>query len=81
MSNLKKYIAAVGFTVLALGGVAQGGRGGSADRIRNAVQTHSVDAIIAEIERAEHLVCQDCGDVMTALLDHDRYEVRQAAAW
>jgi hypothetical protein len=81
MSNMKKQLAAVAFTVLALGSVAQAGRGGSASRIRNAVQTHSVDAIIAEIERAEHLVCQDCSDVMTALLDHDRYEVRQAAAW
>jgi HEAT repeat protein len=82
MSNLKKQIAAVAFTtVLALGTVAQAGRGGSASRIRNAVQTRSVDAIIAEVERAEHLVCQDCADVMTTLLDHDRYEIREVAAW
>jgi HEAT repeat protein len=81
MLNFRKQLAAVAFTVLALGGIAQAGRGGSAARIRNAVQIQSVDAIIAEIERAEHLVCQGCGDVMTALLDHDRYEIRQAAAW
>jgi hypothetical protein len=80
MSNLKKQLAAVAF-ILCVGGVAQAGRGGSASRIRNAVATQSVDAIIAEVERTEHLICQDCGDVMTALLDHARYEVRQVAAW
>lgn len=81
MLNFRKQLFAVAFTVLALGGIAQAGRGGSASRIRNAVQTGSVDAIIAEVERAEHLVCQDCGDVMMALLDDSRYEVRQVAAW
>ena len=60
MMNWKKQLAAVAFTVLAVGSVAHAGRGGSASRIRNAVATHSVDAIVAEIERAEHLVCQDC---------------------
>lgn len=80
MLNIKKHLAAVAF-VLALGGVAQAGRGGSAARIRNAVATHSVDAIIAEVERAEKLVCEDCGDVMMTLLHHDRYEVRQVAGW
>jgi len=81
MSNWKKQLAAVAFTVIAVGGVAQAGRGGSSGRIRSAVATHSVDAIIAEIERAEHLVCQSCEEVMMALVDHDRYEVREAAAW
>ena len=81
MSNWKKQLATVAFTLLAAGSVAQAGRGGSSTRIRNAVATHSVDAIIAEIERAEHLVCQSCDEVMTALVDHDRYEVREAAAW
>lgn len=81
MSNWKKQLAAVAFTVLAVGSTAQAGRGGSAGLIRTAVASHSVDAIIAEVERAEHLVCQDCQDVMTALLDHSRYEVREVAAW
>jgi HEAT repeat protein len=81
MSNWKKQFAAVAFTVLALGSVAHAGRGGSAARIRAAVQSTSVDAIIAEVERAEHLVCQDCQDIMTNLLDHSRYEVREVAAW
>lgn len=81
MLNIKKHLAAVAFTLLAVGGVAQAGRGGSAARIRNAVATHSVDAIVAEVERAEKLVCADCKDVMTTLLHHDRYEVRQVAGW
>ena len=81
MSKTKIQLAAVAFAIIASASVASAGRGGSASKIRNAVATGSVDAIIAEIERAEHLVCQDCGDILTNLLDHDRYEVRQAAAW
>jgi len=81
MLNIKKHLGAVAFTLLVMGGAAQAGRGGSANRIRNAVATHSVDAIVAEVERAEKLVCEDCKDVMTSLLHHDRYEVRQVAGW
>lgn len=57
------------------------GKGGSAGQIKSAVASGSVDAIIAEIERAEALVCPECVDVMTNLLDHPRYEVREAAGW
>jgi HEAT repeat protein len=60
---------------------ALAGRGGSAARIRAAQQGGSVDAIIAEVERTEKLVCGGCIDVVMDLLDHDRYEVRQVAAW
>jgi HEAT repeat protein len=60
---------------------ALAGRGGSAARIRAAQQAGSVDAIIAEVERTEKLVCGGCIDVVMDLLDHDRYEVRQVAAW
>jgi HEAT repeat protein len=81
MSKTKIQLAAVAFAILATAGMAQAGRDGSTAKITNAVATGSVDAIVAEIERAEHLVCQNCADIMTALLDHDRYEVRQAAAW
>jgi HEAT repeat protein len=60
---------------------ALAGRGGSAARIRAAQQAGSVDAIIAEVERTEKLVCGGCIDVVMDLLDHDRYEIRQVAAW
>lgn len=60
---------------------AWAGKGGSAGQIKSAVASGSVDAIIAEIERAESLMCSECIDVMTNLLDHSRYEVREAAGW
>lgn len=60
---------------------AWAGKGGSAGQIRSAVASGSVDAIVAEIERAEALVCGECVPVMTDLLDHARYEVREAAGW
>ena len=72
-------VAAIAITLVA--GTAHAGRGGSGARIRNAVQSTSVDAIIAEVERTERLVCGDCIDIVTDLLDHDRYEVREVAAW
>ena len=81
MSKIKTQLAAVAFALLAVGGTAYAGRGGSSARIRAAVSTGSVDAIIAEVERAEFLICEECGDIMTALLDHEQYKVRQVAGW
>ncbi len=83
MTNLKRNIlaaAVVGLLTFA-GGTAEAGRGGSASRIQNAVATGSVDAIIAELERAERLTCDACTPTVLDLLDHDRYELREAAAW
>ncbi len=57
------------------------GRGGSASRIQNAVNSGSEDAIVAEIERAERLICPQCVEPLMELLDHDSYAVRDAAAW
>jgi HEAT repeat protein len=81
MSSIGKGLALVVALALAAPGVASAGRGGSAARIRNAVQSGSVDAIVAEVERTERLVCAGCIDAVTDLLDHDRYEVREVAAW
>lgn len=67
--------------LLACSAPSWAGRGGSAGQIRSAVASGSVGAIIAEIERSEALMCADCVDVMTKLLDHSRYEVREAAGW
>jgi HEAT repeat protein len=80
MSIISRLVPGLVIVALAAG-TADAGRGGSGGRIRNAVQSGSVDAIIAEIERTERLVCGDCIDIVTDLLDHDRYEVREVAAW
>ncbi len=72
--------AVVGLLTFA-SGTADAGRGGSAARIQNAVNTGSVDAIIAELERAERLICDACTPTVLDLIDHDRYELREAAAW
>jgi HEAT repeat protein len=57
------------------------GRGGSPQAIKSAIEANSVDAIQAELERAEHLVCAGCTDMVVPLVDHLNYRVRQAAAW
>jgi HEAT repeat protein len=67
--------------MFALGGTASAGRGGSAAKIRDAINSTSTDAIIAELERAERLICDACIAPVMDLLDDDRYEVREAAAW
>jgi HEAT repeat protein len=60
---------------------AEAGRGGSNSRIVNAINSGSTDAIIAELERAERLICGACIETVMPLLDDDRYAVREAAAW
>jgi hypothetical protein len=65
----------------ALSGTAQAGRGGSREAIQSAVNANSIDAIQAELERSEHLVCAGCVDLVSPLIDHTSYRVRQAAAW
>jgi HEAT repeat protein len=63
-------------------GTAQAGRGGSHSRIQNAIRTGSSAALIAEIERAERLICSSaCIETMMSLLEDSRYEVREAAGW
>ncbi len=79
MKNISTKIAAVAFVLLAAT-PAMAGKGGSAERIRDAVSSTSVDAITAEIERAESLMCPDCVPIVTNLLEDNRYEVREVAA-
>jgi HEAT repeat protein len=63
-------------------GTVQAGRGGSHSRIQNAMRTGSSAALIAEIERAERLICSSaCIETMMSLLEDSRYEVREAAGW
>ncbi|HEY5951162.1 MAG TPA: HEAT repeat domain-containing protein [Kofleriaceae bacterium] len=78
--NISTKIAAVAFVLLA-GAPAFAGRGGSAGKIAAAVNSGSVDAIVAEVERAEGLVCPDCMGTMMNLLEDNRFAVREVAAW
>jgi len=80
MKNIGTKIAAVAFVLFAAS-PAFAGKGGSAGLIRTAIQSGSVDAITAEIERAESLMCEECIGLVTNLLEDDRYEVREVAAW
>jgi HEAT repeat protein len=81
MNKLSSKLAAVTLSLCAAALPAAAGRGGSADLINSAVRTGSVDAIVAEVERAEKLMCEACLDTMIALTEHPRFEVREVAAW
>jgi HEAT repeat protein len=61
--------------------MANAGRGGSAVRLEAALLSGSQEKIIAEVERAERLVCFKCVDTVMTMLDDPRYEVREVAAW
>jgi len=80
MTNIRTKIAAVAFMLLAAT-PAFAGKGGSAALINSAIQSRSVDAIIAEVERAEGLNCGECVQLITNLTEDSRYEVREVAAW
>lgn len=80
MKNIGTKLAAVTFVLFAAS-PAMAGKGGSAERIQDAVNSHSIDAIQAEVERAESLMCPDCVPIVTNLLEDSRYEVREVAAW
>lgn len=75
-------VLATAAALLGTANVAEAGRGGSHARIQNAIRTGSSAALIAEIERAERLVCGSaCIETMMSLLEDSRYEVREAAGW
>ena len=80
MKNICMKIAAVAFVVLAPA-AAFAGKGGSNAKLEAAVSSGSVDAIIAEAERTESLVCDACIQTMTNLTEDSRYAVREVAAW
>lgn len=83
MKNIGWKLAAVASLSLGLlaAPAAYAGKGGSAGLIRSAIQSGSVDAITAELERAESLMCEECVGLVTNLLEDDRYAVREVAAW
>jgi hypothetical protein len=78
---MKTMIKFAAVTFLALTGSALAGKGGSAGLIQQAVSSGSVDAIIAEVERTEGLMCEDCVQMVTNLTTDNRYAVREVAGW
>lgn len=81
MTNIGSKLAAVALVLVAATAPAVAGKGGGAAKIERAVASGSVDAIVAEIERAEALNCDACVQLVTGLTAHARYEVREVAAW
>jgi HEAT repeat protein len=79
MKNIATKLAAVAFVLCATPAFA--GKGGSASKIRDAYASGSVDAIVAEVERSEALMCGECQDLVTIMTADDRYAVREVAAW
>jgi HEAT repeat protein len=66
---------------LAAAGTAVAGRGSSPIAVQRAIASGSVDAIQAELERAERLVCVSCVDMVRPLIDNQDQRIRQVAAW
>jgi hypothetical protein len=66
---------------LAAAGTAVAGRGASPQSVQRAIASGSPDAIKAELERAEHLVCVSCVDMVMPLLDNNNQGIREVAAW
>ena len=81
MKTISLLAAAIAGTLTLASGTATAGRGGSAARIKDAIRSGSVDAIVAEVERAERLTCPGCVEPLMEALDDSRYEVREVAAW
>jgi hypothetical protein len=61
--------------------VAVAGRGSSLEKIQVAIRTGNADVIVAELERAERLVCARCVAPVMVLLEHPNPRVREVAAW
>lgn len=81
MTKLIATRVALLVALVASSNVAVAGKGGSAGKLRQAIESGSVDAIVAEIERAEALACEACVTLVGALLADSRYAVREAAGW
>jgi HEAT repeat protein len=84
-NTMKKQIRFLTLAAAALAALpaapALAGRGSSPEAIRRAIESNSVDAISAELERAERLLCGACVTMVTPLVDHQDKRVRQVAAW
>jgi HEAT repeat protein len=74
-------LTAVAALLCAATSPALAGKGGSAGLIASAIKSGSRDAILAELERTEALMCPECVPLVTNLAQDSRYAVREAAAW
>jgi len=82
-TNMNKLlIAAAGaLTLAAFSPAATAGTGSNYSAVKSAIDSNGVGAIQGELERAEYLMCPGCVDLVAPLLEDDRYEVREVAAW
>ncbi len=80
-SSSSRTFFMVSALVLGLAGPAYAGRGSSPGAIKTAIASGSVDAISAELERSERLVCGSCVGYVRPLVDHADARVRKVAAW
>src|SRR4051812_15647033 len=62
-------------------GLALAGVDGSSGKINSAISSGSVDAIVAELERAENIPQRGAVDAVLQLVDHSSERVREAAGW
>ncbi len=77
----KKIYAALLAAGLMFPGVASAGIDGSTGKIQSAISSGSIDAIVAELERAENIPTRGALDSVLKLIDHDSSRVREAAGW
>ena len=79
---LGSALALIGAGALALApGSAWAGRGSSPGAIKSAIASGSVDAISAELERSEQLVCGGCVNDVKPLVDSPDPRIRKVATW
>jgi HEAT repeat protein len=77
----KIYAALLAASLMTMPGLASAGIDGTTGKIQSAVNANSVDAIIAELERAENIPERGAFDTVVKLIDHDSERVREAAGW
>jgi hypothetical protein len=82
-TNKTMKLAVVTFLGISLAatGSAVAGRGASPQSIQRAIASGSSDAIKAELERGEVLVCLSCVNMVRPLIDNNDQGIRQVAAW
>jgi HEAT repeat protein len=73
-------VASIALTGL-VSGAARAGHNGSPALLKSAIESGSPDAIEAELEHTEYLVCAACTNMVLPLVDSLDYGVRKAAAW
>ncbi|MCX5740963.1 MAG: HEAT repeat domain-containing protein [Proteobacteria bacterium] len=84
MNKTKNLIAAVAVLLavqVPFSSSAFAGKGGSSKLLSQAIASGSTDAIIAEVEKTEGLMCETCVQMVTDLTEDARYPVREVAGW